>query len=79
MASYIQQWFGKPDQLILLSSDVQPMQDRLHISYRFRAHKDQWYLVEQQGYCFVQDGQIQRMDLVCSGFRPEVVPALEER
>jgi hypothetical protein len=76
-ASYIQKWFGKPDQLTLLSSDVQPMHDRLHIRYRFRAHKDQWYLIEQQAYCFVQDGKIQGMDLVCSGFRLEIVPALE--
>jgi hypothetical protein len=40
-ASYVQKWFGAPDQLTLLSSEVQPMHDRLHISYRFRAHKDQ--------------------------------------
>jgi hypothetical protein len=78
-ASYVQKWFGEPDQFALLSSEVQPMHDRLHIRYRFRAHKDQWYLIEQQAYCFVQDGQIQRMDLVCSGFRPEVVPALEQK
>ena len=70
-ASYVQKWFSVPDQLALLSSEIQPMHDRLRISYRFRTHKDQCYLIERQAYCSVQDGQIKQMDLVCSGFRPE--------
>jgi hypothetical protein len=76
-ASHVRTWFGWLDQLALLSSEVQPMHDRLHISYRFRAHKDQWYLIEQQAYCSVQDGQIKQIDIVCSGFLPEVAPPLE--
>lgn len=71
-ANYFQKWFGDADQLVLLASDVQPMHDRLSISYRFRAHEDQWYVVEQQSFCVVQGGHIQKMDLLCSGFRPEV-------
>jgi hypothetical protein len=78
-ASHVRTWFGWLDQLALLSSEVQPMHDRLHISYRFRAHKDQWYLIEQQAYCSVQDGQIKQIDLVCFGFLPEVAPPLEQR
>jgi hypothetical protein len=78
-ASHVQTWFGWLDQLTLLSSEVQPMHDRLHISYRFRAHKDQWYLIEQQAYCSIEDGQIKQIYLVCSGFRPEVAPPLEQR
>jgi hypothetical protein len=78
-ANHVQKWFGWLDQLALLSSEIQPMHDRLHMSYRFRAHKDQWYLIEQQAYCSVQDGQIKQIDLVCSGFRPEVAPPLEQR
>lgn len=70
-AAYLQKWFGDADQLILLNSSVQPVQDRLHITYRFRAHEDQWYVVEQQMYCVMQDGLIKRADLLCSGFRPE--------
>ncbi len=49
-ASYLQKWFGDADKLVLLSSQVEPMHDRLHITYRFRAHEDQWYIVEQQAY-----------------------------
>ena len=71
-AGHVRTWFGWLDQLALLSSEVQPMQDRLHISYRFRAHKDQWYLIEQQAYCAVEDGRIKHIDIVCSGFLPEV-------
>jgi len=75
-AGYFQKWFGDADQLILIASLVQPMHDRLYITYRFRAHEDQWYIVEQQAYCIVQDGHIRQMDLLCSGFRPEATENL---
>ncbi len=70
-AGYFQKWFGDADQLILLASEVQPMHDRLHITYRFRSHEDQWYVVEQHVYCMVENGLIKELDLLCSGFRPE--------
>jgi hypothetical protein len=75
-ASYFQKWFGDADQLILSTSLVQPMHDRLHITYRFSAHEDQWYIVEQQLYCIVQDGHLKQINLLCSGFRPEVNQSL---
>ncbi len=68
--SYLKQWFGDADQLLLLSSTAEMVEDRLHISYRFRAHEDRWYVVEQHAYCTVRDGHIDGMDLLCSGFRP---------
>lgn len=75
-AGYLRRWFGDADRLVLLDSDVRSLQDRLAIRYRFRAHEDQRYVVEQQVYCDVQGDRIDRMDLVCSGFRPESqVPA----
>jgi hypothetical protein len=70
-AGYLQDWFGEPDQLAHLSSDVRLIEDRLHVSYRFRAHKDRWYLIEQHAYCAVKRGKITHIDLLCSGFRPE--------
>jgi hypothetical protein len=70
-ANYFRKWFGDADQLVLLSSEAQPMHDRLHLAYRFRAHEDQWYIVEQQAYCIIQNGHILQIDLLCSGFRPE--------
>ncbi len=70
-ASFLQDWFGEPDQLARLSSDVRLIEDRLHVSYRFRAHKDRWYLIEQHAYCSVERGKITQIDLLCSGFRAE--------
>lgn len=70
-AGYFRRWFGDADALIVQRSQIEPIVDRLSISYRFRAHEDQWYVVEQRGYCDIRDGRIERMDLLCSGFRPE--------
>ena len=72
--TYLKQWFGDADQLVLVSSNIDTVEDRVHISYRFRAHEDRWYVVEQHLFCTVSDGQIDRMDLVCSGFRPDSTP-----
>jgi hypothetical protein len=72
-ASLLSAWFRPADTLILLASEVHSLQDRLALSYRLRLHEDQWYVVEQRAYCDVSDGRIQRMDLVCSGFRPDTV------
>src|ERR1700736_3263634 len=60
-AKYLKQWFGDADALVLLSSSVEAVEDRWHITYRLRAHEDRWYVVEQHAYCTVRDGQIDRM------------------
>ena len=75
-AAYLQKWFGDADKLVLQSSDVAFMHDRVRIAYRVREHEDQWYIVEQQAYCTTQDGLIVTMDLLCSGFRPELIQDL---
>jgi hypothetical protein len=49
------------------------MHDRFHMMYRFRAHEDQWYIVEQHAFCIVHDGEIKQINLLCSGFRPEII------
>ena len=46
------------------------MHDRVSLSYRFRVHKDRWYVIEQRGYADVVNGKITNLNLVCSGFRP---------
>lgn len=74
-AKYLGRWFGDADELLLLAFNIEPMQDRLAISYRFRAHKDQWYVVEQRAYCDVIDGRITSMSLLCSGFHRESSPS----
>ena len=70
---YLQKWFGDANPLVLLSSSVEMVEDRVHMAYRFRVREDQWYLVEQQAYSTIQEGRIVKMDLLCSGFRRESV------
>jgi hypothetical protein len=70
-AGYFRRWFGDADELILAASDVQEVEDRLSIRYRFRAHEDRWYVIEQHAFCDVRGDRIERIDLLCSGFRPE--------
>jgi hypothetical protein len=72
-AGLLRTWFQDADPLVLLSSEVRSIQDRLALSYRLRLHEDQWYVVEQRAYCDVSNGRIERMDLLCSGFRPDTV------
>jgi hypothetical protein len=76
---YLRTWFGDADELVLPESEVQPIEDRLSIRYRFRAHEDAWYVVEQQAYCEVQQGKITKMHLLCSGFRPASAQSSQER
>ena len=73
-ARYLQKWFGDANPLVLQSSRVEMVEDRVHIAYLFRAREDQWYVVEQQAYGTIRDGRIVKMDLLCSGFRRESVP-----
>jgi hypothetical protein len=66
----LSRWFGDADSLTTLRSDVSMMHDRIGLSYCFRVHKDQWYMIEQRGYVDVASGKITNLNLVCSGFRP---------
>lgn len=71
--SWVRKWFGSASELRLLSSSVEQIADRLHITYRFRVQEDgQWQMVEQQAYCIVDGGLIVDMHLLCSGFRPDI-------
>ena len=49
------------------------------ISLRYRIQLREhggWYACEQQAYCWAQDGLIERIDLLCSGYQP--IPAPEQ-
>jgi hypothetical protein len=66
-------WLGDADPLELVEHAVEPVVDKLRISYRLAAfEEEQWHLVEQQAYAVVGERGIERLDLVCSGF--QVVP-----
>ncbi|HVO38851.1 MAG TPA: hypothetical protein VMV03_07460 [Spirochaetia bacterium] len=71
-SGHFQQWFGKAAAVELVDFTVGAMLDRIHVSYRLRVQKDRWYGIEQQTFCVVNGDRIERMDLLCSGFRPEL-------
>jgi hypothetical protein len=68
--AWLARWFGDADELTTLRSKVSTMRDRVSLSYRFRLHKDRWYVIEQQGYADVVNGKITNLNLVCSGLCP---------
>lgn len=70
--AWLRRWFDDADEFQTLDSSSDVVADRLHITYRFRLRKGiEWQLIEQQGYCIVDDGRIGVMNLLCSGFRPD--------
>jgi len=69
-------WFEKPDAFEVEGSGAEDVADRLRISYRFRLHDESgWTVIEQLAFCDADDGRIEQIDLVCSGFRPAGEPA----
>lgn len=71
--AWLRRWFDDADEFQPLTSSVDKVADRLHINYRFRVRKGiQWQLIEQQVYCSITDGRIEVLNLLCSGFRPDL-------
>jgi hypothetical protein len=70
-ANQLRLWLGDADPLELLEHSVEPVVDKLRLSYRLAAFEDErWHIVEQQAYAVVGERGIEKLDLVCSGFRP---------
>jgi hypothetical protein len=70
-AGLIRDWFGDADITELVTSEVEPLADRIRIAYRIHEHEpDGWYLVEQVAYAAVDEDGFADMNLACSGFRP---------
>jgi hypothetical protein len=75
-AALLAAWFGDGDPLELVSSTVEPVAEKVHVSYRFRSFEEgAWHLAEQQAFCEVGKDGIERMHLVCSGFQRLDAPA----
>ena len=69
-ARQLQAWFGDADVTELVSSEVEPVADRVKIAYRIHEHEpDGWYLVEQVAYADLGESGFTAMNLACSGFR----------
>ena len=68
-------WFGATASASLLEAEHQTMVGREYLCYRFAAPprlraETPWHVVEQTGFCKIQDGRITRLDLACTGFHP---------
>lgn len=68
-------WFGTGDDVQATHAEARAVEDRIEISYGFRilnameGDKPGWHSIEQRAFCDVGT-TIERIDVVCSGFRP---------
>jgi hypothetical protein len=70
-------WFGDTEDFELLEVTVGEVGSRLHLQWRLRLRAERlgtgWFTVEQQAYADAAvGGRIGRLDLLCTGYRPEV-------
>ena len=70
-------WFGSGDEVRSAHGEARVMGDRIELSYGLRilnavdGGKPGWHAIEQRAFCDIGT-TIERIDLVCSGFRPVV-------
>jgi hypothetical protein len=70
-------WFGDTEDFDLVEAAVGEIGGRLHLHWRLRLRAERlgtgWFAVEQQAYADIDNGgRIARLDLLCTGYRPEV-------
>ena len=69
-------WFGGTEDFELTEATAGEVGGRLHLRGRLRLRAERlgpgWFTVEQQAYADAgAGGRIARLDLVCTGYRPE--------
>jgi hypothetical protein len=69
-------WFGDTEAFDFVDATVGEVAGRLYLRWRLRLQAERlgagWFTVEQQAYADTADnGQIARLDLLCTGYRPE--------
>jgi hypothetical protein len=69
-------WFGDTEDFELAEATVGEVGGRLHLHWRLRLRAERlgngWFTVEQQAYADTDgSGRIARLDLLCTGYRPE--------
>jgi hypothetical protein len=72
----IRSWFGGATEFEVLDGTVGEVGGRVHVSWRLRMHPtpwgdDGWHVIEQHAYLRAGQ-QIEAIDLLCSGFQPDV-------
>ncbi len=64
-------WFGDCANIQIEARQISVVGERLGIFYRFRLQRNgAWHVIEQQLYCTLRNGLVERLHLVCSGFQP---------
>jgi hypothetical protein len=69
-------WFGDTEDFELVEASVGEVGGRLHLHWRLRLQAERlgagWFTVEQQAYADTDEsGRIARLDVLCTGYRPE--------
>ena len=75
-AGQFARWFGDTEDFELMDGAVGEVGGRLHLHWRLRLRAERlgsgWFTVEQQAYADTDEsGRIARLDLLCTGYRPE--------
>jgi hypothetical protein len=76
IADRFARWFGDTKDFELIEAAVGEVGGRLHLRWRLRLRAERlgsgWFTVEQQAYADTDEsGRIARLDLLCTGYRPE--------
>ena len=76
IAGQFTRWFGATEDFELVEATVGEVGSRLHLHWRMRLRAERlgagWFTVEQQVYADTDEsGRIVRLDLLCTGYRPE--------
>jgi hypothetical protein len=76
VAGQFARWFGDTEDFELVEATLGEVGGRLQLRWRLRLRAERlgagWFTVEQQAYGDAgEGGRIARLDLVCTGYRPE--------
>jgi hypothetical protein len=76
IADRFARWFGDTKDFKLIEAAAGDVGGRLHLHWRLRLRAERlgsgWFTVEQQAYADTdENGRIARLDLLCTGYRPE--------
>jgi hypothetical protein len=76
IAGQFAHWFGDTEDFELVEATLGEVGGRLQLRWRLRLRAERlgagWFTVEQQAYGDAgEGGRITRLDLVCTGYRPE--------
>ena len=76
IAAQFARWFGDTEDFEFADAGIGEIGDRLHMHWRLRLRAERlgagWFTVEQQAYAKTSGGgRIARLDVLCTGYRPE--------